>query len=193
MIRRGGRFGSAGDQCAQTPDCVWEWLDKTYGIGRANDICPPNHQYDALAPDANWYEICEGSRAIYCNPPYNNIDKWIEKAEQQLLIGYDNIRKWMKRERDGELEPGINSVIFLIPTRTCTKGFHKHVLNGKFTTNIFFIEGRLTFKGYTKPNPTPMCIVELDRKKFIENQFIKDIAPMMTDEEEHVGIKSIKF
>jgi len=155
MIKRGTKFGAAGDQYAQTPDCVWEWLNTECGKGGIGDICPPNHQHDALAPEANWFEICCESKNIYCNPPYNNVDKWLEKAEQQLLMGSEDKR-----------------VYFLIPSRTCTNGFHKYVLNGRFTSKIHFIRGRLTFKGYTKPNPTPMCIVEFNRWKFLDHDSI---------------------
>lgn len=95
---------------------------------------------------------------VFCNPPYGKeIGKWVEKAHDE----------WTK----GKLLKGKKTVIvMLIPVRTDTKYWHKHILDtgesifGKVANlfegpEIYFIRGRLKFSNSKNSAPFPSCIV----------------------------------
>lgn len=74
---------------------------------------------------------------MFCNPPYSQIAKWVEKAYHE-----------------GQKENTI--VVLLIPARTDTRYFHNYIY-GK--SEIRFVKGRLKF-GDSKYNaPFPSMIV----------------------------------
>jgi site-specific DNA-methyltransferase (adenine-specific) len=70
----------------------------------------------------------EWGTSTFCNPPYSNTSKWIEKAYNESLKG--------------------KTVVMLINAITDTKAFHKYIYNKH---EIRFIEGRLKFVDYTNP------------------------------------------
>lgn len=78
---------------------------------------------------------------VFCNPPYNEIKKWVKKA-------YEENQKGAR-------------VVMLIPARTDTTYFHDYIYN---KTEIRFLKGRLKFtdengvKGNTNA-PFPSMIV----------------------------------
>ena len=82
-------------------------------------------------------------KRVYCNPPYNNIYNFIEKA----LI---------------ELKKQTEVVVFLLPSRTDSKWFHDLVLS-KYR-EIRLARGRIKFDG--KHNaPFASCIIIFKKRK----------------------------
>ncbi len=81
----------------------------------------------------------EWGKRVFCNPPYSEIPRFIERAWRSL--------------RDGT-----QIVCFLLPARTDTRWFHDELL-GK--AEIRFIRGRLRFNGarYNAPFPSMVAIL----------------------------------
>ncbi len=78
-----------------------------------------------------------GGRRVFCNPPYSNIKKWVEKCYYESL------------------KPN-TIVVLLIPARTDTSYFHDFIYH---RSEIRFIRGRLRFNGLTENAPFPSMIV----------------------------------
>lgn len=76
-------------------------------------------------------------RRVFCNPPYSEINKWVEKAYYETC-------------KDNTL------VVMLIPSRTDTKYFHNFIYN---RTEIRFIKGRLKFSNSKNSAPFPSMVV----------------------------------
>jgi site-specific DNA-methyltransferase (adenine-specific) len=74
---------------------------------------------------------------VFCNPPYGKeISKWVEKADAEAQAGA--------------------TVVLLIPARTDTKYFHKHIYQ-RYETR--FIQGRLHFNDSKNAAPFPSMVV----------------------------------
>ena len=86
------------DQFAQTPTEVMVKLVEEFGL--LNDVCPADPQRNGL--EESW------QRVNYMNPPYAEMDKWLEKA----------ISEW-KQEK---------TVVALIPARTNCNWFHNYCI-----------------------------------------------------------------
>ena len=110
----------------KTPKMFYKALDAEFNFDF--DPCPPNPTFDGLKE--HW------GHSNFCNPPYNKIDKWIEKGRLESESG--------------------KTVVFLIPSRTDTKWWHDHVMQAK---EIRFIKGRLIFEGAKHNAPFPSCLV----------------------------------
>ena len=106
-------FSSKKTDCWRTPTELYEQLDKEFNFNL--DPCPIDPTFDGLEID--WV----GN--IYVNPPYSQVEKWLEKAHK-------------------ELKKQAKTIVFLTFANTDTKWFHDHVL-GK--AEIRFIKGRLKF------------------------------------------------
>ena len=76
-------------------------------------------------------------RRVFCNPPYSEINKWVEKAYYETC-------------KDNTL------VVMLIPSRTDTKYFHNFIYN---RAEIRFIKGRLKFSNSKNSAPFPSMVV----------------------------------
>jgi site-specific DNA-methyltransferase (adenine-specific) len=74
---------------------------------------------------------------VFCNPPYSDIGKWVEKAF-----------------REGHKDNTI--VVMLIPARTDTKYFHDYILH---RSEIRFVKGRLKFGEGKNSAPFPSMVV----------------------------------
>lgn len=112
-----------------TPKSVYDLLNAEFAFDF--DPCPLGEsQSDGTAPlFTNW-----GGRRVFCNPPYDNIAPFLERAPEAELA------------------------VFLVPARTDTKWFHNLVL--PTVSEIRFIKGRLRF-GESKnsaPFPSMICI-----------------------------------
>lgn len=82
----------------------------------------------------NW-----GGQRVFCNPPYSEIGRWVEKAY-----------------REGQKDQTL--VVLLIPARTDTKYFHNFIYQ---RSEIRFIRGRLKFDSdavYKAPFPSMIVI-----------------------------------
>lgn len=77
---------------------------------------------------------------VFCNPPYSQLAKWVEKARNEAM-----------NKQHGAI------VALLIPSRTDTKVFHQHIL--PFASEIRFVRGRLKFGNQTNAAPFPSMIV----------------------------------
>lgn len=80
----------------------------------------------------NW-----GGCRVFCNPPYSQIDKWVEKAFRET-------------RNDNTL------VVLLIPSRTDTRYFHNYIYQ---RAEIRFIKGRLKFGDSKNSAPFPSMLV----------------------------------
>ena len=83
------------------------------------------------------YQKSGGGCRVFCNPPYSQIDKWVEKAYRET-------------REDNTL------VVMLIPARTDTRYFHDYIYQ---RSEIRFVKGRIKF-GEAKYNaPFPSMVV----------------------------------
>ena len=100
----------------------------------------------------NWYSaddnrlLMQWQSWTWCNPPYSNIQQWLEKAAN-------------------ESRQGASSVV-LIPSRTDTRAFHRYAPRA---SRVFFIKGRLKFidpetKQPRDCAPFPSMLLEFDAK-----------------------------
>ena len=130
-------FSSNSDEWA-TPNTVFEELNKEFNF--TLDACATaenakcskffTKEEDGLAQ--NW-----GGERMFCNPPYSNISKWVQKA-------------FYEGHKDNTL------VVLLIPARTDTKYFHDYILH---RAEVRFIKGRLKFGDAKNSAPFPSMIV----------------------------------
>jgi phage N-6-adenine-methyltransferase len=85
---------------------------------------------------------------VWCNPPYNKIGPWVDKAIDELENGT------------------CSSVTFLLPASTCTMWFEK-LWSWVGCTEVVFLSGRIRYEG---PNisgggnaTNPSVLVHLER------------------------------
>jgi phage N-6-adenine-methyltransferase len=105
----------------QTPPEVYEPLNAEFGFNF--DPCP----IDWKAGDPDGLSIEWGSSS-FCNPPYSETAKWIEKAAAEAKKG--------------------KTVVMLINAVTDTKAFHAHIYN---KAEIRFLKGRVKFINPAEP------------------------------------------
>ena len=82
--------------------------------------------------EKNW-----GGYRVFCNPPYSEISKWVEKAFRET-------------RNDNTL------VALLIPSRTDTRYFHDYIYQ---RAEIRFVKGRLKFGDGKNSAPFPSMLV----------------------------------
>ncbi len=97
----------------KTPRGLYQALDAEFGFDF--DPCPPTAQFDGLTRD--WGKV------NFCNPPYNQLAKWIRKAHEQWRSG--------------------KTCVLLIPARTDTKAWHECILPD--AQELRFVRGRIYF------------------------------------------------
>lgn len=129
-------FSSATDQWP-TPQWLFDALDAEFGFDL--DVCAsPEHakcrRYYSPAVDGlqqTWEGVC------WMNPPYGRgIGSWVRKAHESARNGA--------------------TVCCLLPARTDTKWWHRHVMHA---TEIRFLKGRLRFGNAKAGAPFPSAIV----------------------------------
>lgn len=121
-----------------TPIEFYKELDNEFHFNL--DPCSDDTNYKCekhftLADDGlsqNW-----GGYRVFCNPPYSDISKWVEKA-------------FREGHKDNTL------VVMLIPARTDTKYFHDYILH---RSEIRFVKGRLKFGEGKNSAPFPSMVV----------------------------------
>lgn len=74
---------------------------------------------------------------VWCNPPYSEIPKWIERGHIAVTSGECDV------------------AVFLLPSRTGVGWFHEFALRHE----VRFIRGRLNFGGSTTNAPFDCCLV----------------------------------
>ena len=111
----------------KTPKAVYQILDAEFEFDF--DPCPVDPDFDGLA--------IEWGQCNFVNPPYGReIAKWIKKGYEQWKLG--------------------KTVVFLIPSRTCSAYWHDYIMKA---TEIRFIKGRLKFNDGQGSAPFPSVIV----------------------------------
>ena len=121
-----------------TPLDFYKELDNEFHFNL--DPCSDDTNYKCekhftLADDGlsqNW-----GGYRVFCNPPYSDISKWVEKAF-----------------REGHKDNTI--VVMLIPARTDTRHFHDYILH---RSEVRFVKGRLKFGDGKNSAPFPSMVV----------------------------------
>ena len=121
-----------------TPLDFYKELDNEFHFNL--DPCSDDTNYKCekhftLADDGlsqNW-----GGYRVFCNPPYSDISKWVEKAF-----------------REGHKDNTI--VVMLIPARTDTRYFHDYILH---RSEVRFVKGRLKFGDGKNSAPFPSMVV----------------------------------
>ena len=130
-------FTSNNDEWA-TPQDVFDKLNCEFHFDLDPCATANNHKTDWYFTaeqdglDQNW-----GGHKVFCNPPYSEIDKWVEKA-------------WRESRQD------YTTVVLLIPARTDTRYFHNFIYN---RAEIRFIKGRLKFGQSKNSAPFPSMVV----------------------------------
>lgn len=84
----------------------------------------------------------------FVNPPYSQIDKWVDKAIQESKLH--------------------KKVVLLLPVRTDTKWFEKL---SKYGITVHFFTGRLKFGDSKNSAPFPLMLVFLTPFNFLRNFF----------------------
>ena len=123
-----------------TPQAFFDRLDWHFG---PFDLDPCANIHNTKC--ANFFTEAEdglskdwGGHTVFVNPPYGRgIDKWIEKAHSES-----------KKEN--------TKIVLLIPARTDTKYWHKHVMKA---SEVHFVKGRLKFGDSTNSAPFPSAVV----------------------------------
>jgi len=123
-------------QTYETPNSLFAPLDKEFqftldvAADSTNSKCKKfiSETQDALKQ--NWSGVC------WCNPPYNQLGKWVRKAFT-------------------EAQEGRATTVMLIPSRTNTEWWHDYCNLGE----IRFVRGRPKFVGCTHGLPQPLALV----------------------------------
>lgn len=153
-------FSSAKDDW-RTPPELFVKLDAEFGFAidmaanRENALCAGYFGPDGLGEDGllgdygralRAVEDGTGRRAFWCNPPYSRglQAKFIAKAAAESSIG--------------------RTVVMLLPARTDTIAFHRHIWDAdkhqpRPGVEVRFLKGRITFVGAEHGAPFPSMIV----------------------------------
>ena len=128
---------SHGKDDWETPQLFFEELNQEFEFNF--DVCASlentkcmlylTEHDDALSLEWNVEPI---TRA-FCNPPYSQWQKFVEKAYYETFTLNNSV-----------------SVVMLLPARTDTKAFHKYIYNQP-NVEIRFLKGRLKFELGGKP------------------------------------------
>ena len=123
----------------ETPAKIFEPLRDEFNITldvcatSSNAKCPYFYTPSDDALQLGWNLT---KRNCWMNPPYGRgIDKWIEKAYRESLLGI--------------------TVVCLVPARTDTRWWHDYCIKG----TIRFIRGRIKFVGAKENAPFPSAVV----------------------------------
>lgn len=130
-------FSSNSDEW-ETPLDFFEELDKEFHFTldpcatakNAKCVNYVTKEQDGLS--LNW-----GGQRVFCNPPYSQISKWVEKCYREGI-------------KDNTL------VVMLIPSRTETRYFHNFIYK---RSEIRFVKKRIKFSGAVHNAPFPSMIV----------------------------------
>lgn len=127
------------NDCVETPTELYQELDRIFKFDF--DPCPLNPTFDGLT--------VEWGSSNFVNPPYSDIESFLEKAVEQKRRG--------------------KSSVFLITARSNTNYWFEFVF--PHANKIVFLKRGLKFKGYKTQFPVPLCLVyfEGDREKIEED------------------------
>lgn len=121
-----------------TPQYLFDQLNDEFDFDLDPCSTKENHKCNMFyTKEQDGLKQSWGGCRVFCNPPYSQIAKWVEKAYHE-----------------GQKENTI--VVLLIPARTDTRYFHNYIY-GK--SEIRFIKGRLKFSNSKNNAPFPSMIV----------------------------------
>lgn len=129
-------FTSNSDEWA-TPQAMFDELNKEFNFDldpcatEENAKCENFYTLQENGLERSW----EGYR-VFCNPPYSEIGKWVEKC-------------YREGSKDNTL------VVLLIPSRTDTRYFHNFIYQ---RCELRFVKGRLKFGDGTSSAPFPSMV-----------------------------------
>lgn len=124
-----------------TPEYLKEAIDKEFGI--TLDPCPLNSSFDP-ATDQDGLLLNWDGHHVFCNPPWNNISPWVEKALESSAL-----------------------TVFVLPARTDTAWFHR-LYNAGAEIRLFRKRVRFLKDGITGTNAAEASMVVIVRKKLVE-------------------------
>ena len=131
-----GCFMSNSDEWA-TPQDLFNELNAEFNFNLDPCATNDNHKCEKYytAKD-DGLKISWGGYRVFCNPPYSDIARWVEKC-------------YREGTKDNTL------VVLLIPARTDTKYFHNFIYQ---RCEIRFIKGRLKFGDSKNSAPFPSML-----------------------------------
>jgi len=133
----------------ETPQELFNELDKEFHFNL--DPCASIDNYKCLEyytkEDNGLNKEWRGS--VFINPPFDEVDRWVEKAFYQLK--------------------NCDVIVMLLPARTDTRWFHNFIY-GKF--EVRFLKGRVKYRLNSKQTPAPfpsMVVIFKDiNRKIVE-------------------------
>lgn len=134
-----GIFSRKSDEWC-TPKDLFNEFDELFNFNldaastHENALCDDHFTIEENGLERSW----KGKR-VWCNPPYSNVEAWVDKALAETDVNVDTF------------------VVMLLPSRTDTKWFHK--LLYKHQVSVKFIRGRLRFNGCKQNAPFPSILV----------------------------------
>lgn len=127
----------------ETPQSLFDKLNQefhfTFDAAATKENSKCGSSYADILGDAltiTWHYHSQGG-AIWLNPPYSKIGRFIQKAYFESVVGNATI-------------------VCLIPARTDTKWWHEYVMRAG---EVRLIKGRLKFNGSKNSAPFPSAIV----------------------------------
>lgn len=122
----------------RTPPDLYAALDAEFSFVLDAAASPDNALAERYYTEADDGLSRSWTTATFCNPPYNVVGRWIEKAA-------------------AEQRRGVTSVL-LIPARTDTRAWHRYIF-GRAGVEVRFLAGRLRFSGSAQSAPFPSAVV----------------------------------
>ena len=131
----------------ETPPDLFDALDRRFHFRL--DVCATSEN----AKCASYYTVDDDGLSqpwtgnVWCNPPYGRgVSRWLAKGRSELTSGRCDV------------------VVYLLPSRTDTAWFHRHVWDDtahhpRTGVELQLLSGRLRFKGAASSAPFPSMIV----------------------------------
>ena len=129
-------FSSKSDIWA-TPKDFFNRLNAEFNFTLDPCALPENAKCKKFyTPEQNGLNQDWSGEIVFCNPPYSEVSKWVEKAYREAKRGA--------------------KTVMLIPSRTDTKWFHEFIYQKH---EIRFVKGRLKFGDQKNSAPFPSMVV----------------------------------
>lgn len=129
-------FTSNSDEW-ETPQALFDELDEEFHFNLDPCATPSTAKCEKYyTASDNGLNYSWGGYRVFCNPPYSEISKWVEKCYREGI-------------KDNTV------VVMLIPSRTDTRYFHNFIYQ---RAEVRFVRGRVKFGGKSNA-PFPSMIV----------------------------------
>ncbi len=131
-------FSSKSDEWI-TPDYFYNDLNSRFLFDLDPCSTSENHKCDYyFTKNDNGLLRSWKNHRVFCNPPYSDIKRWVEKCFNEHFF-YNT------------------DIVLLIPSRTDTNFFHSYIYG---YADIFFIKGRLKFSNSKNNCPFPVMLAK---------------------------------